>query len=74
MMLKQLMKMISNTREEEIDCEEVYDVIDVYAEAVARGEDASEMLPLVKHHLEMCAPCLEEYEALKRILEETMDV
>ena len=70
MMLKQLMKMISNTREEEIDCEEVYNVVDVYAEAVARGEDPAEILPLVKHHLEMCAPCLEEYEALMRILEE----
>jgi len=74
MMLIQLMKMITNTREDEIDCDEVHNVVDVYAEAVARGEDPSEILPLVKHHLEMCAPCLEEYEALKRILEETMDV
>ena len=74
MMLIQLMKMITNTREDEIDCDEVHNVVDVYAEAVARGEDPSEILPLVKHHLEMCAPCLEEYEALMRILEETMDV
>ena len=70
MMLKQLMKMISNTRDDEIDCKEVYDVIDVYAEAVARGEDASAILPLVKHHLAMCAPCLEEYEALMRVIEQ----
>lgn len=70
MMLKQLMKMISNTREFEIDCAKVYDVVDVYAEAVARGEDPSAILPLVKHHLEMCAPCLEEYEALMRVIEQ----
>ena len=70
MMLIQLMKMITNTREDEIDCDEVHNVVDVYAEAVARGEDPSEILPLVKHHLEMCAPCLEEYEALMRILEQ----
>lgn len=69
-MLKQLLKMISNTREDEIDCDDVLNIVDVYAEAVARGEDPSEMLPLVKHHLELCAPCLEEYEALLRILEE----
>lgn len=69
-MLKQLFKMISNTREDEIDCDDVLNIVDVYAEAVARGEDPSEMLPLVKHHLELCAPCLEEYEALLRILEE----
>ena len=70
MMLKQLMNMISNTRDDEIDCKEVYDVIDVYAEAVARGEDPSAILPLVKHHLEMCAACWEECEALMRVIEQ----
>lgn len=71
-MLNKLMKMISNTREDEIDCDEVHNVIDVYAEAVARGEDPAEILPLVKHHLEMCAACHEECEALMRILEENL--
>lgn len=70
-MLKQFLKMINQTRKEEIDCDELQNVIDVYAEVVARGEDPSEILPLVKQHLEICNPCLEEYEALLRILEET---
>ena len=70
-MLKQLLQIISHTREEEIDCDEVYNVIDEYAEAVARGEDATKMLPLVKHHLEICQPCLEEYEALLRVITES---
>jgi hypothetical protein len=69
-MLKQLLKMVEKTREDEIDCGEVQNVIDVYAEAVTRGEDTSKMLPLVKHHLEMCASCFEECEALIRILEQ----
>jgi hypothetical protein len=64
------MKMIENTKEQEFDCDEVHNVVDVYAEAVARGEDPSAILPLVKHHLEMCNPCLEEYEALMRILDQ----
>jgi hypothetical protein len=72
-MLKQLLKIISLTHEEEFDCDEVYNVVDEYAEAVARGEDASKMLPLVKHHLEICKPCLEEYEALLRVITETTD-
>ena len=71
MMLKDLIKMVSKTREDEIDCDDVHAVVDVYVEVVASGEDPSEMLPLVKHHLEMCAPCLKEYEALLRILEES---
>jgi hypothetical protein len=74
MMLKQLLKMVSKTKDNEIDCDEVYNVIDVYSEAVARGEDPSEILPLVKHHLEMCVSCLEEYEALMRILESALEV
>lgn len=63
--------MVTVTYEEEIDCGEFHDVIDVYAESVARGEDPSKILPLVKRHLEICKPCIEEYEALLRILEET---
>ncbi len=70
-MLKKLLSMITVTYEEEIDCGEFYDVIDVYAEAVARGEDPARILPMVKRHLEICKPCVEEYEALLRILEET---
>jgi uncharacterized protein (UPF0335 family) len=72
-MLRKLMKMVSKTEAVEIDCGEVHNVVDVYAEAVARGEDPSIILPLVKHHLEMCEACLEEYEALLRILEQAME-
>lgn len=72
-MLKKLLNMISRTQAEEIDCSDVYSIIDVYAEAVARGEDPSSILPLVKQHLEICGACLEEYEALMRILEQTTD-
>jgi hypothetical protein len=70
-MLKLFLKMIIDTRQDEIDCDEVHNVVDIYAEAVARGEDPSEILPLVKQHLEICKPCLEEYEALLHILEKT---
>lgn len=69
MMLRKLMQMISHTSMEEIDCGEVYNVIDIYAEAVARGEDPTQLLPLVKQHLDLCISCQEEYQALLRILE-----
>ena len=68
-LVKQLIGQLSRTREDELPCDEMFDMLDVYAEAKARGEDPSEYLPLVKHHLEMCRDCLEEYEALIAILE-----
>lgn len=68
-LLKKLLKKVSRTRQEEFDCQDVYELIDIYAETTEKGQDAGEILPLVKHHLEMCAECLEEYEALMSILQ-----
>lgn len=68
-LLRKLMDKVARTQQEEIDCQDVFALIDVYAEAAAKGLDPGLMLPLVKQHLEMCAECLEEYEALMRILE-----
>ncbi len=68
-MLKKLLGMVEKTHEQEMDCEEVFEVLDIYAEAMVRGEDTSAMLPKVKNHIEMCSDCFEEYEALVRILE-----
>ena len=68
-LLKKFLEKVSLTRQEEIDCQDVFELIDIYAEMTAKGQDAGAMLPLVKHHLDMCVECLEEYEALLRILE-----
>jgi hypothetical protein len=67
-MIKKLMHMISMTKEEEYSCDDVYDLIDQYTEIIARGEDAEHMMPLIKHHLEMCADCREEYESLLSVI------
>ena len=68
-LLKKFLEKVSLTRQEEIDCQDVFELIDIYAEMTAMGQDAGDVLPLVKHHLDMCAECLEEYQALLRILE-----
>ena len=67
-LLKKLLQKVARTKQEEFDCQEVYELMDIYAETSAQGQDAEAMLPLVKHHLEMCRDCLEEYEALMDIL------
>lgn len=69
-----LLKFIENvkrTQNVELDCEDVFAVLDIYAEAKAQGLETQDLLPLVRHHLEICRDCLEEYEALLRILEKT---
>jgi hypothetical protein len=67
--LKRMLEDVAKTEQAEPDCDQVHQVVDVFAEAVAQGKDVSEMLPLVKLHLELCRDCREEYEALLRILE-----
>ncbi|MCK5054974.1 MAG: hypothetical protein KAR65_11875 [Anaerolineales bacterium] len=68
-MLKKLLEMVEQTEKQEMDCEEVFDMMDVYAEAKVRGDDVSDVLSIVKKHLSICRCCSEEYEALMRILE-----
>ena len=67
--LLKLLEDIKRTKDVELDCEDVFAVLDVYAEAIAQGQEAPDLLPLVRHHLEICRDCLEEYEALMRVLE-----
>ena len=62
---------LHNTSAEEYSCDEAFDVLDTYAEMIARGEDPSELMPLVKLHLEMCDNCREEFEALLSMLSAT---
>jgi hypothetical protein len=66
---KKMLQMIENTQDSELTCDEVLDLLDQYAEMALRGEDVTAFFPLVKHHLEMCPDCKEEFEALMRILE-----
>jgi hypothetical protein len=67
---KKMLMMIEKTQDEELSCDEVFELLDVYAEKAARGEDVGDLFPLVEHHLEMCPDCREEYEAVMRILEQ----
>lgn len=68
-MMGRLLQMVENTDEVELGCDEVFDLLDVYVEAEARGEDVATLLPLVKRHLDKCRDCHEEYAALLRIIE-----
>lgn len=67
--LRRLLYAIEQTQDVEYSCDEVYQLLDQYAEAVERGEDTEQLMPLVKHHLDLCPDCREEFEALLNVLE-----
>ena len=66
---EKMLKMIQKTQEVELSCDEVHKLLGQYTEMALRGEDAAGLLPLVQQHLELCPDCMQEYEALARILQ-----
>ncbi len=67
--MRKLMVLIARTQQRELDCGEVFAVLDLYTEAIVAGEDVSDQFALVVQHLDLCADCLEEYEALLSVLQ-----
>ncbi|MCI0354530.1 MAG: zf-HC2 domain-containing protein [Acidobacteria bacterium] len=66
--LGKVARQIEATYEVEYSCDDVHRLLDQFAEAVLRGEDATRLWPLVQRHLDMCPDCREEFEALMRVL------
>jgi hypothetical protein len=62
--LQMLIGMVIGTRQEELSCDECFEQVDRFAEMMLEGKNAAEALPLVEAHLQGCAECKEEFEAL----------
>jgi hypothetical protein len=67
--LEGMIRKIEQTQDIELACGEVFDLLDQYAEKAAHGEDAAQLMPLVRQHLGMCPDCREEFEALLKVLQ-----
>ena len=67
--MAKMLQALTMTKEHEISCDEVFAVLDEFAEAVVRGENVLIFMPLVRQHLDMCPDCREEYETLLRMLQ-----
>lgn len=70
-LLKRLISSLEHTNHQEFTCDEVFALVDEYAEAELRGEDVAHLKPLLRRHLDLCSECKEEYQALLRVLEGT---
>jgi len=67
--IAKLMEMIECTDEREYSCEETFALLDEYVDLAARNEDAAALMPLVKHHIDLCVDCKDEFQLLLQVLE-----
>jgi hypothetical protein len=72
--LQKLLESIRHTCEDEPNCEQVYELLDQYAESELEGGNAKDLMPLVYHHLEVCHDCNEEYDLLLSMLRAKSDM
>ena len=67
--LKQMIWDAVTIRPDELSCQQCFDHLDHFAELSLVGKSAGEAMPLVQDHLEHCADCREEFEALLEALQ-----
>jgi hypothetical protein len=66
-----LVRVVAVTHEVEIGCDECFERLDIFAETELSRVDASAAMPLVRDHLDKCADCRSEFEALLTALRST---
>ena len=66
-----LLRVVAETHETEIGCDECFERLDSFAETEISGAEASVAMPLVGDHLDKCADCRSNFEALLRALRGT---
>jgi hypothetical protein len=59
-----LVRVVAETHETEIGCDECFERLDSFAEMELSGLEASAAMPLVGDHLDKCADCRSTFEAL----------
>jgi predicted component of type VI protein secretion system len=66
--MQKVLTMLANTQDVELTCDDVFALLDQFAELAAQGEDVAQLMPMVQQHLDMCDDCREEYKVLESIL------
>ena len=66
-----LVRVVAETREVEIGCDECFEQLDRFVEMKLSGLNAAQAMPLVQEHVEICGECREEFEALLAALRST---
>ena len=66
-----LVRVVAETHETEIVCDECFERLDSFAEMELCGVEATAVMPLVGDHLDKCADCRSKFEALLTALRGT---
>jgi hypothetical protein len=62
------LRVLEEVRIEDVPCDRVFSRLDEYVEREVHGEDAANLMPLLREHFDLCPDCCEEYEALLNVL------
>jgi len=63
-----ILRVLESAHDENMSCSELYEKLDEYVELEMDKKDASEIMPLIREHLDFCPDCCDEYEALLDVL------
>jgi hypothetical protein len=69
--LAKLVRVVAETRETEIGCDECFERLDSFAEVELSEVESSTAMPLVGDHLQKCEDCRSKFEALLKALRGT---
>lgn len=64
-----LMQLLHNDERAADYCLATYNLLDEYVDMITDKADAAALMPLVKHHIDLCPMCREKYEILLDILQ-----
>ena len=65
---KSFLQNIQNTRDDEISCSECFDLSSQFVELELTIGDQESKMPQLRHHLNQCSACREEYETLRDLV------
>jgi hypothetical protein len=65
--LHEWLRVIMDTRDDEVNCDAMAEAMPSVVEAAARGEDLTALLPELAVHLDHCPDCRDWYEALMEL-------
>jgi hypothetical protein len=63
--LKRWLHRMWQTQDKEISCSECLDLVSQYVDLELATEEAEHLMPQLKHHLDQCMVCQEEYLLLR---------
>ena len=66
--IDRLMRLVSLTKNKEINCEQCLSLVSEFAEHKLTGRSLSDALKTVEQHLSICTECYKEYLLLRSVI------